>query len=108
MRNPVIEGQNVIGCDPAPVHAQLAKLLASSHFRQSKRSQGLLRFVVEAALSGDASCLKERHIGAVVFGRDTAYDTAQDPVVRNAAIEVRKRLAQYYMEPEHACELRLD
>ena len=43
-----------------------------------------------------------------MFGRETAYDTAQDPIVRNAAIEVRKRLAQYYMDPEHACELRID
>ena len=28
--------------------------------------------------------------------------------VRNAAIEVRKRLAQYYLDPEHAGELRID
>jgi hypothetical protein len=90
------------------VQAQLAKILGSPHFRNSKRSQALLRFVVEAALAGDQNSLKERCIGASVFGRDTAYDTAQDPVVRNAAIEVRKRLAQYYLEPEHAGELRID
>jgi hypothetical protein len=64
--------------------------------------------VVEAALGGDQNSLKERCIGAAVFGREMAYDTAQDPIVRNAAIEVRKRLAQYYLEPEHACELRID
>jgi hypothetical protein len=64
--------------------------------------------VVEAAVAGDQNSLKERCLGAAVFGRDTAYDTAQDPIVRNAAIEVRKRLAQYYMDPEHACELRIE
>jgi hypothetical protein len=90
------------------VVAQVAKILGSSHFRTSKRSQALLRFVVEAALAGDQNSLKERCIGAAVFGRETAYDTAQDPIVRNAAIEVRKRLAQYYLEPQHAGELRID
>ena len=92
----------------AAVHSQLAKVLESPHFRNSKRSQALLRCVVEAALAGDQKSLKERCIGAAVFGRETAYDTAQDPIVRNAAIEVRKRLAQYYLEPEHACELRIE
>jgi hypothetical protein len=94
--------------DQAAVLSQLAKILESPHFRNSKRSVSLLRFVVEAAFAGDQNSLKERCIGAAVFGRETAYDTAQDPIVRNAAIEVRKRLAQYYMDPEHACELRIE
>ncbi len=98
----------VLGRDPAAVHAQLARLLQSPHFRNSKRSQALLRFVVQAVLAGDHNSLKERCIGAAVFGREAAYDTAQDPIVRNAAIEVRKRLAQYYLEPEHAAELRIE
>jgi hypothetical protein len=98
----------VVGLDRAAVHAQLARLLESPHFRNSKRSQALLRFVVHAALAGDQDSLKERCIGAEVFGREPAYDTAQDPIVRNAAIEVRKRLAQYYLEPEHAAELRIE
>ncbi|MEO8592596.1 MAG: hypothetical protein ABI759_04670 [Candidatus Solibacter sp.] len=108
LRTPHTDIPDSIGLDHAAVQAQLAKILGSPHFRQSKRSQGLLRCVVEAALAGEQNSLKERQIGAAVFGRDTAYDTAQDPVVRNAAIEVRKRLAQYYLEPEHTCELRIE
>jgi hypothetical protein len=100
--------EGVSQLDHAAVHAQLARLLESPHFRNSKRSQALLRFVVQAALAGDQNSLKERCIGAAVFGREPAYDTAQDPIVRNAAIEVRKRLAQYYLEPEHAAELRIE
>lgn len=87
---------------------QLAKVLASPHFRNSKRSQSLLRYVVEAQLASEVNSLKERSIGAAVFSRDTAYDTAQDPIVRNAAIDVRKRLAQYYLEPQHSLELRIE
>jgi hypothetical protein len=98
----------VMGYDYAAVKAQLAKVLASPHFRNSKRSLALLRFVVEAAQNVDQNSLKERCIGAAVFGRETSYDTAQDPIVRNAAIEVRKRLAQYYLEPAHAGELRIE
>src|SRR6476619_314768 len=100
--------EGVSALDHAAVHAQLARLLESPHFRNSKRSQSLLRFVLQAALAGDQNSLKERCIGAAVFGREPAYDTAQDPIVRNAAIEVRKRLAQYYLEPEHAAELRIE
>ena len=94
--------------DHAAVNSQLTKILESPHFRNSKRSQALLRFILESALTGDHAPLKERSIGAAVFGREISYDTAQDPIVRNAAIEVRKRLAQYYLEPEHAGELRID
>ncbi len=96
------------GHDHAAVQLQLARILESPHFRNSKRSQSLLRFVVEMSLAGDSNSLKERYIGATVFGREAAYDTAQDPIVRNAAIDVRKRLAQYYMHPEHASELRIE
>jgi hypothetical protein len=38
----------------------------------------------------------DRIIGVHVFGRNPAYDTAEDPVVRVRAADVRKRLAQYY------------
>src|SRR3954466_14799538 len=93
--------------DHAAVHAQLARLLESPHFRNSKRSQALLRFVVQAALAGEQKSLKGSGIGAAAFAREPAYDTAQDPIVRNAAIEVRKRLAQYYLEPQQAAELRI-
>ena len=94
--------------DPVAVQSQLAKLLKSPQFRNSKRSQALLRFVVESALTAEPNSVKERCVGAAVFGRDTGYDTGQDPIVRNAAIDVRKRLAQYYLDPEHASELRID
>jgi hypothetical protein len=62
----------VSGLDHAAVHAQLARLLESPHFRNSKRSQALLRFVVQAALAGDQNSLKERCIGAAAFGREPA------------------------------------
>jgi len=63
--------------------------------------------VVEQASESRFESLKERTLGVEVFGRDPQYDTNQDPVVRAAAGEVRKRLAQYYLEPGHEAELRI-
>jgi hypothetical protein len=39
-----------------------------------------------------------------VFGRSPDYDTAEDPVVRLRAADVRKRLAQYYQAKSEAGE----
>jgi hypothetical protein len=105
----VARDAGIIGTpDPAAIRSQLTNILGSAHFRNSKRSQSLLRFVVEAAIEGRHDELKERTIGVSVFGREAAYDTAQDAIVRNAAVEVRKRLAQYYLESEHRGELRIE
>ncbi len=90
------------------VREQLDRILAHSLFAQSRRYPGLLRFVVERTLRGDADQLKERLIGIEVFGRAPDYDANADPVVRVTAGEIRKRLAQYYYAPEHSGELRIE
>src|ERR1035441_2070092 len=87
------------------VRAQLARLLASPLFQHSKHYPGFLRYVVNETLEGRGGYLKERALGAEVFGRDPDYDTNADPVVRTSASEVRKRIAQYRSE-EHTSELQ--
>jgi len=96
------------GLDAVTLRAQLDRILNSAHFKNSKRCQSLLAYVVEAVIEGHPDRVKERTIGAEVFGRDPAYDTNEDAVVRTAAAEVRKRLAQYYMEPQHDGGVRID
>src|ERR1019366_8610359 len=59
-------------------------------------------------LAGDTSSLKERTLGIEVFGRAPDYDTSQDPIVRSGAAEIRKKLAQYYQEPGHGSEVRIE
>jgi hypothetical protein len=86
---------------------QLNKILDSLQFRSSKRCSHFLRYVVEHAAENHPESLKERSLGVEVFGRDPNYDTSQDPVVRSTAGEVRKRLAQYYLEWEHQDEIRI-
>ena len=94
---------------PSPeVLSQLDCILASAPFRTSKRCSDLLKHVVQATCDGHADQLKERTLGVAVFDRDPDYDTNQDPVVRTTAGQVRKRLAQYYLEPGRQQELRID
>jgi hypothetical protein len=83
------------------VREALNAILESKHFRTSKQCQELLRYIVEHSLGAENASLKERIIGAEVFGRALSYDTAEDPVVRVRAADVRKRLAQYYQSCEH-------
>jgi hypothetical protein len=84
--------------DRDDVRGHLAQVLAGAHFRHSRRCSALLRYVVEQSLQYPGLPIKERTIGHAVFDRDLDYDTNQDAVVRNAAAEVRKRLAQHYQE----------
>ncbi len=94
--------------DKAAVKVQLDLLLAHPLFFQSKRYPALLRFVVEQTIEGNADQVKERSIGMEVFGRPPGYDANADPVVRVTAGEIRKRLAQYYYDPAHGDELRIE
>jgi hypothetical protein len=75
--------------EKAAIQEQLGRLLADSHFSQSRRFPSFLRYVVEKTLAGQD------------------YDTASDPIVRVTAAEIRKRIAQYYQDPGHESELRV-
>src|SRR5579875_3854020 len=86
---------------------QLERLLANPYFSHSRRFPSFLRFIVAETLSGRTDLLKERTVGVEVFGKHPDYDTANDPIVRVTAAEIRKRIAQYYQDPAHEHELRL-
>ena len=94
--------------NPVAVREQLKRLLAHPLFTNSKRYPVLLAYTVEQTLLGNAGVLKERTIGIEAFGREPSYDVNLDPVVRTTAAEVRKRLIQYYYNPEHAGELIIE
>src|SRR6202453_740783 len=89
------------------IQEQVGRLLANSHFSQSRRFPSFLRYVVEKTLAGQEDALKERTLGVEIFGRRADYDTASDPIVRVTAAEIRKRIAQYYQDPGHESELRV-
>ncbi len=90
------------------IGATLDRVLASSAFRKSEQCRKFLSYVVEHSHKGEDELLKERIIGVEVFGRAANYDTAEDPVVRVRATEVRKRLAQYYGESAAESDVRIE
>ncbi len=83
------------GLRPA-VEFELEAICNDQQFRSSHRNCAFLRYVVTETLEGHATDLRERTLGAVLFGRPISYDTGSDSVVRVRANDVRKRLASYY------------
>ena len=100
--------------DPAPVPPRpqveglLEDILRSAPFRTSRQCQDLFRYIVEHSLAASDGSLRERIIGIEVFGRAPDYDTAEDPVVRLRAADVRKRLAQYYQAKSDPGEWKIE
>lgn len=88
----------------ALVATELERLFESPEFRQSEQSKKLMKHLVEFSLDGEPVQLRERGIGAAVFGLEAGYDTAENPIVRVRANEVRKRLAKYY---HHAANVQV-
>ncbi len=101
-------GEELNGASPVAIREQLQRLLAHPLFANSKRYPVLLAYAVEQTLLGNAAELKERTVGVEAFGREPSYDVNLDPVVRTTAAEVRRRLIQYYYNPEHAEELIIE
>ena len=88
--------------DALAVHQALEEVLSSTPFCHTQQCQSLLRYIVKHTLSQEEHLLRERVIGAEVFGRKPDYETGDDPVVRIRASEVRKRLAQFYEAASHS------
>jgi len=89
------------------IELQVDRLLSDNRFCNTRRLPSFLRFVITETIQGRGEFLKERTIGAAVFGRPIGYDTAGDPIVRVTAAELRKKLAQYYQDPGHESEIRI-
>ena len=90
------------------VRRHLEDITRSHAFAGSKRTQDFLTLIVEHALAGEVDSLRERMIGAEMFGRPVNYDTGSDSVVRVKATEVRKRLTQYYLEADKKPAVRIE
>ncbi len=97
-----------IDFDSDEIREQLHRILASQYFSKSKHYPAMLQYIVTKALDGLEDDIKERTLGIEVFHRPINYDTNLDPVVRITAGEIRKRLAQYYCDPNQETELRID
>ena len=94
--------------DRTAVQQALDEVLSSSFFRNTHQCQNLLRYIVRHSLAGEDHLLRERVIGAEVFGRKPDYEPGEDPVVRLRAAEVRKRLAQFYQSAGETAAVHIE
>jgi TolB-like protein len=93
--------------NPEEVRAALNSILASEAFGRAERPARFLRHLVEATLRGETHLLKESLLGADVFERRITWDPRLDPVVRQEAARLRKRIARFY-ESAPAGMLRIE
>ncbi len=108
LADPISEPDELSPEQATAVRAHLKEVIASQEFAGSKRAQDFLQLIVEHALAGRLDNLRERMIGAEMFGRPIDYDTANDAVVRVKATEVRKKLTQYYLSVAKPPALRIE
>ncbi len=78
------------------IQAELESILASRAFIHSHQICRLLRFLIDKAVREDLDQLKESVLGVEVFGRQPAYDTQGDPIVRVTIRRLRTKLKEYY------------
>jgi len=101
-------GKTLSPSERAEILEQCDRVLESSWFRTTLRCSTLLRYIVDGAVHGRTDQLKERVIAVKAFHRNPAYDNNTDPIVRIAAGEVRKRLAQYYNDPKTSGQIYIE
>ncbi|AOF93405.1 adenylate cyclase [Sinorhizobium sp. RAC02] len=77
--------------------AQLARILRSPDFDATDRERRFLEYIIEETLAGRGNRIKAYTIAVGVFGRDSAFDPQNDPIVRIAASHLRRALERYYL-----------
>ena len=90
------------------VEAQLEEILASAEFRRSERMCRFLRLVTREALAGNGDSLKEYRIGTEVFDKEGTFDPRVDPIVRNEARRLRRKLETYYLTEGKSAAIRIE
>ncbi len=93
---------------PDAVLAALDKVVASEAFGKAERPGRFLRYLVETALRGESQLLKENVLGVEVFDRPASWDPRLDPVVRQEAGRLRKRLGRYYENGGALSDIRIE
>jgi hypothetical protein len=93
---------------PEEVRRALDRILNSRHFSQAPKKRKFVQLICDYHLAGRAKEINEHLIGLEVYERNDRYSPAEDPVVRVAAHDVRKRLEQYYLHEGRNDEIRLE
>ena len=94
--------------EDSPVKVQLDRIIASPTFRNARRSQLFLRYILHHAVAHPDEPLKEYSIAIDVFDRDISYDPDVNNTVRVEAGRLRSRLREYYAAEGNADSLLIE
>ena len=94
--------------DQRAIREQLARILKSGPFQQSRRRQRFLEYIVTETLAGRGGRLKGYNVALAVFDRPKTFDSALDPVVRIEAARLREKLREYYEADGQADPIRIE
>src|SRR5262245_3186954 len=97
-----------VSIPPEEIRRTLDRILNSRHFSQAPKKRKFVQLICDYYLAGRAKEINEHLIGLEVYERRDRYSPAEDPVVRVAAHDVRKRLEQYYLHEGRGDEVRLE
>jgi len=90
------------------IREQLDRILGHAEFRATGKMRDFLRYVVEETLAGRSERIKGFSIAIDVFGRDSDFDAAHDPVVRIQAGRLRRAIERYYLVGGKQDPIRID
>jgi len=93
---------------PDDVRQVLERILNSKHFSQAPKKRKFVETICEYYLHERAHELNEHLIGREVYERSDRYSPSEDPIVRVAAHDVRKRLELYYLNEGKNDPIRLE
>jgi TolB-like protein/Tfp pilus assembly protein PilF len=94
--------------DQKAIREQLARILGSRPFAQSRRMQRFLEYVVAEALAGRSDRLKAYNIALEVFDRPETFDPIVDPLVRVEAARLREKIREYYVADGQRDPIHID
>lgn len=97
-----------VSIPPEEIMRVVERILNSKHFSQAPKKRKFIQLICDYHLAGRANEINEHLIGLEVYERNDRYSPAEDPVVRVAAHDVRKRLEQYYLHEGKGDDIRLE
>lgn len=81
-------------------------ILDSSEFRESKRYQDLLKYLVEKSEKEES--IKEFDIAVDIFDKDSSFDPNTNPLIRSYISNLRKKLEHYYLTTENQYGFKIE
>ncbi len=90
------------------IREQLDRILEHVEFQATDKMREFLCYVVEETLAGRSERIKGFSIAVEIFGRDSDFDAAHDPVVRIQAGRLRRAIERYYLVGGRQDPIRID